>query len=212
VQNDNDFQSYVMQSFNSGRTCLDAISKFPGPLEDRAKEAIVRYYRGRIADSQCEDPPFFAKGALKVSVWQTTGHKGLWGYEQAVQILPSVSLGFPINPNSSTDVGKYLGNTSVVSGLLLRYTPLSYMVAGHAIIASANGSSQELDPSKYKNPTLRLYGVGVSALGNLVGVNIYYVQLGVDGLRSASGDKGWAGDTFIDLGALAIGASGALAR
>ncbi len=211
IENIHDVRAFACQSFWAGRSCWQAWSQSPdGTRLDANDKRTVRWFYECWAEKEeadCSAPPSTLQQTwLGTAVWVGRGAGEFW--RPAVQILPSVSLGVPIAFfGKSTDAERALRGVSAFAGLTARFTPIAFTGSVHGFFGTAATGSSELASETYPAPFLRVFGVGVDALGGIAGLSVLHTQLAPDGALSRKTSSASLMTLSIDLTAIGLTAS-----
>jgi len=210
LNTDENIKCWAKRHYYAGLPCYQAINKAARQLSDDEVQLIVAVFASKTAKAQCEEPSVLIRGALMSSLLVSKGGSGIGSYEHALQLMPSFSLGIPIPISDENDATRALDGSVTFGGIVIRYTPASYWVAVNLLIGTAEpASTSRLDSAVYTSPKLISYGFGLSALGNLLNVNLLWTDLRKNGFFSQRTATAQYVNIGIDLSALGFVAAGA---
>jgi hypothetical protein len=204
-----DVIAYACASWRKHISCVNAIEKPPVALADDQIWLIRQYYLDRNANAGCYRRNPLLDGAFKTSIWQTSDHSGYYGLEHAIQVVPTVTLGIPFGITGDGNAEKAIHNGGTVTGIGVRYTPVSYVVGLDLFFGIMEADKTALDPVKFPSPRFVVMGGGFDVGAGIFGVSVVHARLRGDGLFGENRDHTWFMQVTIDLAAVTTMLAGA---
>jgi len=209
---DVELEAYACASWKQRVSCLDAIEKAPIPMSDSQTRIVRQYYLNQNGDADCYRTNPLLDGAFRTSVWHTDRNSGWLGFEHAIQVAPTVTLGIPFLIHGDGNAAKAIAKGGTVTGLNVRYTPLSYVASIDAFIGTMDADTASLDPERFPSPRFVVIGAGVDAVAGILGFSVVNARLRGDGLFGENRDSTWFTQITIDLAAVTTMVAGAATK
>ncbi len=125
-------------------------------------------FRDRLEDG-------FAWTALYVSPRASSGSP----FRLGVQVLPTFAFGVPLaTPGPQNEAARAVLHPSFFGGFFLRVSPIGFWGSVHGFLGTAEvQGAATLPEASFQSPAILVYGVGLDALGGILGVSWCGVSL-----------------------------------
>lgn len=203
-----EFETQLCRWVAERRPCTEAVTALHDIARDQhialrdADQTALKIYYEDHAEHELRCPPPVSSGLQRGWLatallrsdpsWKWGGHQQ-WG----LQVLPSFSIGIPIAVLSSeNDATRAMRGVTAVGGLAARVSPIGFWASLDLFFGTATLTNSSILPeAQYPSPSLMLFGIGVDALGGMIGVSWMNVLLHHDGFFSDVG----ASTSFIQV-------------
>lgn len=187
-------------------SCTDAQRPESPTLDAGDKQRVKEWYRKVSPEADCEEMDDWQRAWTSTAVYVS---KGRGKIRHAVKILPTFTLGWPIDKWGDTDAQNAQKGATGLAGLTARYSPFAFWASVNGFLGVGTVATGELTSSsgrKYDSPALLMSGLGLDVADGALGIGIYWASLRPDGIQDKPVGTARVLQVNIDLTSAVLGA------